>query len=224
MLNERCRTFREGFMPGLADGHGGECPVCRQWAQDVKSLRAFGANLPLPGELRSRLEQMPASRGQQDPGSALGRLPQVPVPSNLVAKLYRIPTESKLVRARRPIAARSGEMIAASFFFAVLLTLGLGNSLSQEDHPNLSTASRIAGTVLKEAGNRGTQTLLGVGESIFDGCIQANRSLEELLGRIGGPRRDSTPEPRAPKAGVENPPQPPSTQGKENPHGSSQTH
>ena len=211
-------------MPGLTDGHGGECPDCRQWAKDIESLRGLGVNLPLPGELRYRLGQMPAGQGQQNPGPALGRLPQVPLPSNLMAKLYRIPTELKLVRARRPITAKSGEMIAASFFFATLLTLGLGNSLSQADHPDLSTASRIAGTLLKEAGNRGTQTLLGVGESIFDGCIQANRSLEKLLGHIGEPRRDSAPEFQAPKAGVENPPKPPSTQGRETPHGSRQTH
>ena len=88
------------FMPGLTDGHGGECPDCRQWAKDIESLRAFGANLALPGALRSRLEQMPAGRGMQDLGPVGGTLPQIPLPSDLMAKLYRIPSESRLMRAR----------------------------------------------------------------------------------------------------------------------------
>lgn len=225
MLNETCQSFREGFEAGRRQDHAAACEGCRAWASEVESLRGFGANVPLPSGRQIRLKAIAGPGAEAVVPVLAGPLPQVPLPSDLMAKLYRIPSESRLASARRPIAAKSGEMVAASFLFATVLTLGLGHSLlSPANRPDLSTASRIAGMVMKDASSRGTRTLLGVGESIFDGCSSANRSLEKLLDGLSEPRRNSTSSPRNPGGGAESSPHPPSKQGKESPHGSRQTH
>ncbi len=210
-------------MPGLTDGHGGECPDCLQWVQDIERLRACGANLPLPGEIRSRLEQLPAGQGQQDPGPALGRLPQVPLPAGLMAALYRVPTESPSRRATNPGLARTGEMVAASLLFSALLTLGLGGKVFIEGNrlpPNLSAVSTVAAKALRQAGDEGNQTLLSAGESIVRGCIFANRSLESLIERMSSPGSPPSPDPPPPSAAPGAPSQPSRPEKKETPHGS----
>jgi hypothetical protein len=223
VLNERCRAFREEFMPGLTDGHGGECPVCRRWAQDVKSLRTFGANLPLPGELRSRLEQMHSGQRQESPGPALGRLPQVPLPAGLMATLYRIPADSQSRRAPNPGFARTGELVAASLLFSALLTLGLGGKVFIDGNrlpPNLSRVSTAAAKALRQAGDEGNQTLLSAGESIVRGCVFANRSLESLIERMGTPGSRPSPNPPPPSTDPGAHSQPARPEKKETPHGS----
>jgi hypothetical protein len=223
VLKERCRAFREEFLPGQTDGHGGECPDCRQWSQDIERLRACGANLPLPGELRSRLEQMPAGHGQQNSGPVLGRLPQVPLPAALMATLYRIPAETQSRRAPNPGFARTGEMVAASLLFSALLTLGLGGKVFIDGNrlpPNLSRVSTVAAKALRQAGEEGNQTLLGAGESIVRGCVFANRSLERLIERMGTPGSQPSPNPPPPSAVPGAPPQPSRPENKETPHGS----
>ncbi len=223
MLKERCRAFREAFMPGLTEGHGGKCPDCRQWAQDIERLRTCGANLPLPRELRSRLERMPAGQGQRNPEPALGRLPQVPLPAGLRASLYRIPAESRSRPAPNPGFARTGEVVAASLLFSALLTLGLGGRVFIEGSrlsPNLSRVSAVAANALRQAGDEGNQTLLGAGESIVRGCVFANRSLESLIERMGTPGSQPFPHPPPPSA-VTGAPSPSSRpEKKETAHGS----
>ncbi len=189
----------------------------------MASLRTAGTDLPLSAALRARiltLNDLGVPSGAQ---LSLELLPQVPLPPELMARLYRIPVESRLAGIRKHPPAGSGELVAASLLFATLLTFGLGSFLTPVDRPNLGAVSRIAGAVLTEAGNRGTQTLLGVGEGIFDGCLEASRTLANLLGRIGDPWRGSRTDPRVPEASPKTPP-PPHAQGKENTHGSSKAH
>jgi len=226
MLNEACLRFREGFEPGRPEGHTAACGACRIWVREVKALRTLRADVPLPLSLRGRLKVLCRQEAGAGAGALLiaGPLPQVPLPSALMAELYRIPSATRLGSSRRPAAGRSGEMIAASLFFATVLTLGLGNFGSLGTHPAFSTASRVTGMVLKEAGSRGTQTLLGVGERIFAGCLLANRSLETLLDRIAEPRREASERPPTPKAAPDTPSRTPSTQEKEKAHGSRPTH
>lgn len=226
MLKERCRAFREEFRPGLADGHGGECPDCRQWAKDIERLLACGANLPLPGELRSRLERMPTGRGAQHRQPVLGRLPQVPLPASLTAALYRIPAESRAKRTPSPGFARTGEIVAASLLFSSLLTLGLGGKVFLDGNrlpPNLSVASAVAAKAIRQAGDQGNQTLLGAGESIVRGCILANRSLENLIERIGTPKSPTLESGPIPSTAPGALPQPSRPENKETPHGSHTT-
>ncbi len=214
MLSEACALFRENFEPARRTDHESACAPCREWALTVRSFGSAGCALPLPEGLRLRL----ASVGERDvEGAAVAPLPQVSLPSELRAKLYRIPSDARLATARRRAPAGSTEVVAASLVFAVLVTLGAGDVLTPSDHPTLSAASRVAGAVLKEVGTRGTQTLLGAGEGILDGFLKANRTLEDFLGRITEPKRE---EQRATEA---SPPTPP-PERKETPHGSRPTH
>jgi hypothetical protein len=213
-------------MPGLTDGHGGECPDCRRWAQDIERLRACGADLPLPGEIRSRLDRIPTGWGAHNSEPALGRLPQVPLPAALMATLYRIPAESQSRHAPNPGFARTGELVAASFLFASLLTLGLGGRVFIDGNrlpPNLSAATRVAASALRQAGNEGGQTLLGAGESIVHGCVLANRSLEGLIERLSAPGSRPSPPKQSPSAAPGAPSQPSRAERKETPHGSHPT-
>jgi hypothetical protein len=223
VLKEPCRAFREEFMPGQTGEHGGECLECRQWAEDIERLRGLGANLPLPGALRSRLKAVPANLGQKDPWPVAGMLPQVPLPAGLMATLYRIPAESHVRRAPHLGLARTGETVAASLLFAALLTLGLGGKALSDGGslpPDLPVVSRMAARALRQAGDRGNQTLLGAGESIVRGCILANRSLENLIERFGTPKSQSSESSRPPSAAPCIPSQPSHPENKENPHGS----
>lgn len=214
MLSEACALFREDFEPARPTGHESACVHCREWAVTVRSFGSAGCALPLPEGLRLRL----TSVGERGAGEAAAvPLPQLSLPPELRAKLYRIPSDARLAKARRHAPAGSTEVVAASLVFAVLVTLGAGDVLTPSDHPKLSAASRVAGAVLKEAGTRGTQTLLGAGEGILDGFLKANRTLEDFLGRITEPKRE---EPKAPEAA---PPTPP-PERKETPHGSRPTH
>lgn len=222
MLKERCRAFRETFMPGMTNGHGGKCPDCRQWTQDIERLRACGANLPLPGKLRSRLARMPAGQGRQNQGPTLGRLPQVPLPAGLRASLYRIPAESRSRPAPNPGFARTGEVVAASLLFSALLTLGLGGKGFVEGNrlsPDLSRVSTAAANALRQAGDEGNQTLLGAGESIVRACVFANRSLESLIERMGTPGSQPSPHPPPTAAATDAPSRPSRPEKKETPHG-----
>jgi len=210
-------------MPGRTDGHGSHCPDCRRWAKDIEDLRGFGVNLPLPGELRSRLELMPAGKEQQNRAPALGRLPQVPLPAGLMATLYRIPADSQSRRAPNPGFARTGEMVAASLLFSALLTLGLGGKVFIDGNrlpPNLSRVSTVAANALRQAGEEGNQTLLSAGESIVRGCVFANRSLESLIERMGTPGSQLSPNPPPPPTVSGAPSQPSRPEKKETPHGS----
>jgi hypothetical protein len=223
VLKEPCRAFREEFMPGLTDGHASQCPDCRRWAKDIEDLRGFGANLPIPGELRCRLEQRSDRQGQQNRAPALGRLPQVPLPAGLMASLYRIPAESRSGCASKPGFARTGEMVAASLLFSALLTLGLGGKVLIDGTrlpPNLSAVSAAAAQALRQAGEEGNQTLLSAGESIVRGCVFANRSLESLIERMGTPGSRPSPNPPPPSTDPGAPSQPARPEKKETPHGS----
>ena len=223
MLSDACLRFRDEYPEGDSEGHSDRCAPCQEWARDVASLRAAGTDLPLPAALRAR------SLALNDRGVPSGArlspalLPQVPLPPDLMARLYRIPVESRLAGIRNHPPAGSGELVAASLLFATLLTFGLGSFLTPVDRPKLGAASRIAGAVLKEAGNRGTQTILGAGEGIFDGCIEASRKLGDLLGHIGDPWWGSRTDQRVPEASPKTTPTSPQ-QRKENTHGSSPTH
>ena len=223
MLSETCRRFRDEYPGGDSGGHADRCALCLEWAREVASLRTAGTDLPLPAALRARILAPKNSRVSSPAPISLDPLPQVPLPPELMARLYRIPVESRLAGVRKHPPAGSGELVAASLLFATLLTIGLGSFLTPVDRPKLGAASRIAGAVLKEAGNRGTQTLLGAGEGIFDGCLEASRTLANLLGRIGDPWWGSRTDPRAPEASPKTPPTSPK-QRKENPHGSSKAH
>jgi len=220
MLSDACLHFREDFEPGQQEGHAAICPSCKAWAREVQRLWDFGADLPLPPSQRLRLMAISDHEAEAITSPTLGPLPQAPVPADLMARLYRIPSQSRFAEQRSPAFSKSSEMIAASFLFATLLTLGLGHSLVPVDGPDLGAASRLAGAVMKGASSRGTRTLLGAGDTILEGCINANRSLERLLERIGEPRRVSSAAPQTTKEGREHPPQPRSSHGKENPHGS----
>jgi hypothetical protein len=221
VLNETCLRFREDFtperVPSQAMGHEEACPACREWAAVVRSFRAAGSEAPLPDSLRGRLLGTEREHVGSREAEAFVPLQQIPLPPELRAKLYRIPSDARLAAAMRRPPAGSREVIAASLVFAALVTLGAGDILAPADHPKLTAVSRVAGAVLKEAGTRGTQTLLGVSEDILDGFLKANRSLESLLGRVGDTKRE------APTAS-EAPPPPPPNERKENPHGSRPTH
>lgn len=222
MLKERCRAFREEFVQGRRSPHVGQCSECRRWSEDIESLRGLGANLPLAGALRSRLEEIPAGPGLREPGPAAEMLPQVPLPARLMATLYRIPAESRVKRGAHLGLARTGEMVAASLIFAALLTLGLGGKAVIDETslpPDLSVASRMATGALRQAGDRGNQTLLGAGESILQGCLLANRSLENLIERFGHSKSQSSEGSRTPLADSGAPSQPSHPEKKENPHG-----
>jgi hypothetical protein len=225
VLNEPCLRFREDFAPGpvsgqvssQAPGHEEACPACREWAKSVRSFRAAGSDVPLPDSVRVRLLATEREHVGSQAVEALGSLQQIPLPPELRAKLYRIPSDARLAAARQRPPAGSREMIAASLVFAALVTLGAGDLLAPVDNPKLAAVSGVAGALLKEAGTRGTQTLLGVGEDILDGFLKANRSLESLLGRVGETKRED------PKASDAPAPKPPNER-KENPHGSRPTH
>ena len=183
----------------------------------VRAFRAAGSDAALPSSLRARLLETERQNDGSRALEAFGSHQQIPLPPELRAKLYRIPSDARLAAARRRPPAGSREVIAASLVFAALVTLGAGDILAPADHPKLTAVSRVAGAVLKEAGTRGTQTLLGVSEDILDGFLKANRSLESLLGRVGDTKRE------APTASEAPPPTPPNER-KENPHGSRPTH
>lgn len=221
MLNETCLRFREDFVSrqtsGQAPGHEGTCPACREWAEAVRAFGAAGSDMPLPDRLRARLLAVEREHDGSQAVEAFGTLQQMPLPSELRAKLYRIPSDARLAATRQRPPVGSKEMIAASLAFAALVTLGAGDILAPADHPKLTAASRVAGAVLREAGTRGTQTLLGVSEDILDGFLKANRSLESLLGRVGETKRED------PKTSDTSAPKPPNER-KENPHGSRPTH
>jgi hypothetical protein len=226
VLKERCRAFRRELLPGLTDGHGGECPDCRRWARDIQSLRGLGVNLPLPGKLQSRLELIPTGLGAKHPQPAIGKLPQVPLPASLMAALYRIPAESKAKRTPSPGLTRTGEIVAASLLFSALLTLGLGGKVFFDGDrlpPNLSVVSSVAAKALRQAGDEGNQTLLSAGESIVRGCVLANRSLESLIERLSIPASRPTEKPQGSSAAPGAPSQSSHPDKKENSHGSHTT-
>lgn len=204
-------------MPGGRSPHAGECSECRRWSEDIERLRGLGVDLPLAESLRSRLEEVPAGLGP-----VVGMLPQVPLPAGLTATLYRIPAESRVKRGVHLGLARTGGMVAASLLFAALLTLGLGGKTAIHEAslpPDLSLASRIAAGALRQAGDQGNQTLLGAGESILQGCLLANRSLENFIERFGHATSLSSEGSRTPLADTGAPSQPSHPEKKEIPHG-----
>jgi hypothetical protein len=220
VLSELCVRFREDFVPDRistqAPGHEGTCPACREWAEAVRSFRVAGADAPLPEGLRARVLETERQNHGSRAVEAFASHQQIPLPPELRAKLYRIPSDARLAAARRRPPAGSKEMIAASLVFAALVTLGAGDLLAPADHPKITAVSRVAGVVLREAGTRGTQTLLGVGEDILDGFLKANRSLEALLGRVGEKKREAPANSDAPASTTPN-------ERKETPHGSRPT-
>lgn len=200
MLKKACLSFQREFEPGQPEGHEASCDSCRAWAREVVALRGLGVDLTLPSALRGRLGAHAWQDEESGSPTPHEPLPQITVPSDVLARLKRIPSESRLAQAVRPVATRSGEMVAASLLFAALLTFGVRSSLPPTHHQALAATSRIAGAVLEEAGNRGTQALLGVGRGILDGCLNATDSLDRLLDRIDQPRREPAPNTRTPGA------------------------
>lgn len=190
MVKEDCRHFRRAFEPGRRGDHLAACAVCRAWAREIESLRSFGVDLPLPQTLRDRLCALRAKTPEIGDSACSERLPQVPFPAALAVKLRRIPLESRRQGGRIQPLPRSGEMIAASLLFAILLTLGLARPASSANRPNLATV------VLKEVGNGWSKPLVAASEYILDGCLTANSSFERALGRFVAEEPDEAVRPR----------------------------
>lgn len=224
MLGPACRAFREAFEAGSADPHPASCAACSSWAEGVLRLRSAGAAFPLPEALRNRLEVIPPSRRGSAGGTRssvpthrLPRLPQLPLPDALRARLSGIHSGAEGGRPRWIPGTREG--LAASCLLAFFFVPLLGDPVRLREEASVLLTAGL-GSILEEAGEGGILSLQEAGGLFFEGCETADRAMGNLLVRLGDPGAERTAKETqgkpargdAPKKGKEN------TDGNRTPH------
>jgi hypothetical protein len=189
VLNPACKVFREGFERGQRAPHTEECEACLAWAQQIEGWSSLGLDLPLSDPLRSALQSMgpraESPRGEievQGVPALAFPLPQVPLPTGMRERLRRIPEDRD--RVLPAWASRSRDLLAASCLVALGLTAVLRTPPPRTIEA-AETASRRAALTVREAGSRGTKSLVGMGDSLSKGIAFLNQSAGILMGRLG---------------------------------------
>lgn len=154
VTSQDCRRFQAGFHPGgPQDAHRRGCPACAAYAEAME--RAARARLPLPADLRGRLQAIArpaAGAGEEEPPAVLKPLPQRPLPEGLRRRLREIPQKRGAVPGRPPAwVLRPRYAVAASYALAVLLTGLLGNPVDR-GRAAAEVVTREVGAVLERTG------------------------------------------------------------------------
>jgi hypothetical protein len=193
MLNWKCRRFRARFTPrftpGIHTAHRRSCPECDAYATALE--QAAGLRLPLPERLRDSLRGI--AQSGSDRGSVLDfRLPQIPLPEGLHARLRAIPSEARQEgqRPAPPEWVRSPRYAVAA---SALLALLLGAAV---DEP--WAAGREAAVSLEQELRDRVAPLEAVQDAAAERLAQTRRSIESSVEKLIPSNTDPDPESDAP--------------------------
>lgn len=194
MLTWRCRHFRARFTPGLDDVHRRRCRACGDYAAAIERAAASGRLVPISDRLRRRLESIPAS--SVAPVLSFP-LPAAPLPDRLRQRLQAIPRSSEAPRRPPTWILDPRYAVAASYLLAVVLTLALGDPVTQ----GRRAVERLTQTLerpLQQAETEGRRHLRSLEDLTSTRYVEAQRSftssLETLSSRVTEISRELFPE------------------------------